>query len=322
MSKQNVTAKDIMQCPECKDQTQVLIDHAQGLILCRNCGLVLETSCIDDSQEWRSFSDSATDGKADRNRVGGIVNDFLPGQSSGTSIAVGNSRLSRTQFLAMNDQSTERTLSKAHSILRDIMRALGLPDSIYSRCCETIKFMDDTGLLKNRTNSAWMLAVVYLSCRQEKAGRPISELIRAAPTVKESEVARNYWRLDKLLAGTSVRSGMPAAGDTGVDNSIVRYCSRLGLQAAEKAADHVAKQASRYGITGSRNPGVVAAATIFLVAHLLDLPNKPSMEAVSDVAQVKPAAVRQVYMTIRAPIDRLLPPNFKAVLVGGIDALP
>lgn len=322
MSKNNIMAKDILQCPDCRDRTQILIDHSQGLVLCRNCGLVLETSCIDDSQEWRSFSDSATDGKSDRNRVGGITNDMFPNQASGTTMAAGNSRLSRTQFLAMSDQSTDRTLSKAHSVLRDIMKALGLPDNIYGRCCETIKFMDDQGLLRNRTNSAWMLAVVYMSCRQEKAGRPIAELIRAAPTVKEAEVAKNYWRLDKLLAGTAVRSGTVPPADAGVDNSIVRYCSRLGLQAAERAAEHVAKQASRYGITGSRNPGVVAAAAIYMVSHLLNLSNKPSLESVSEVAQMKPATVKQVYLTLRQPAARLLPPNFKIALPEGLDGLP
>lgn len=321
MSKSNIMARDILQCVDCRDQTQILIDYSQGVVLCRNCGLVLESSCIDDSQEWRNFSDSAGDAKADRNRVGAISNDLLLEQATGTSIAAGNSRLSRTQFLAMAGQSQDRSIGKAHMILRDIMRALGLPDNVYGRSCEIVKYLESIEQLRNRTNYAWLLAVVYMACRQERAGRTINELVRAQPTVKEADVARNYWKLDKLLAGTSVREASSAT-PVGSDNFIIRYCSRLGLNAAERAAEHVAVQASRYGLTGGRSPSVVAAAAIFVVSHLLDLPNKPTMEAVAEVAQVKLPSFKQAYSILRQPIERLLPTQFQVVLHGGVSSLP
>ena len=314
-------ARDILQCPECRDQTQILMDYSQGVILCRNCGLVLETSCIDDSQEWRNFSDSAGDAKSDRNRVGAISSDPFFDNSGGTSIAPGGSRLNRTQFFAIGNEGTDRVLSKAHSVLRDIMKALGLADNVYGRSCEIIKFLDSSDQLRNRTSYAWILAVVYLACRQERAGRTINDLVRAQPTVKESEVARYYWKLDKLLAGSSVRE-KPNDISVSADAYIVRYCSRLGLTATEKAAEHVAIQASRYGITGGRSPGIVAAAAIFAVAHLLDLPNKPTLDAVADVAQVRIQALKQTYQAIRQPIDRLLPAHFQIKLRGGADSLP
>lgn len=321
MSKQNVMAKDILQCPDCREETQILIDYAQGVIICRSCGIVLETSCIDDSQEWRNFSDSAVDSKSDLNRVGGISRDLLSENCSGTSIAAGSSRLNRIQFLAMASQSVDRTLNKAHTILRDVMKALGLADNIYGRSCETIKLLDSLGQLRNRANYPWILAIVYLACRQERAGRTISELIRAQPTVKEAEVARNYWKLEKLLTSADVRSSITPA-PAGADNYIIRYCSKLGLHATEKAAEHISMQASRFGLTGSKSPNVVAAAAIFIVAYLLNLQNKPSLETLAEVAQVKPATLKQAYAAIRQPIERLLPVDFKTVLPGGVSQLP
>jgi len=160
-----------------------------------------------------------------------------------------------------------------------------------------------------------------MACRQERAGRTIIELVRAQPTVKEAEVARNYWKLDKLLAGTAVRDSATST-QAASDNYIVRYCSRLGVTSTEKAAEHVAMQASRFGLTGGRSPNVIAAAAIFLISQLLDLPNKPTLEAVSDVAQVRTASLKQAYMSIRQPIDRLLPANFQAKLAGGVNSLP
>ena len=319
MSKQNVMARDILQCPDCKEKTQVVVDYSQGSVICRNCGLVLESSCIDDSQEWRSFSDSAGDSKPDRNRVGDIISDYGPQRLQGTSIAAGGSRLSRTQFLAMSE-GTDKTLSKAHSGIRDIMRALALPDNIYARCFDILKYMDDNELLRNRTSSSWMLAVVDMACRQERAGRQISELVRAAPTVKESEVARNYWRLDKLLAAAPVRASYGMS--RGEDNFVVRYCNRLSVQSVESLADLITQQASRFGITGSRNPGVSAGVAVFIASHLLNHPKKPSLEDIARITDTKINAIKTAYHALRQPIDRLLPVDTRNQFADAIQALP
>ena len=321
MSKQNVMANNILECPICRDLTDVVTDYSQGAVICRNCGLVLETSCIDDSQEWRNFGDSSSNAKADRDRVGAITRDLISGQVSGTSIAVGNGRLGRIQFMAMNDQSVDRTIGKAHNMVKDIMRAIPLSDAVYSRSCELLKFMDDSGKLRNRTSQAWILAIIYMACRQERAGRTIAELVRAAPVVKEAEVARNYWRLDKIIAGSTIRQSTASNGaDT--DTFVIRYCSRLGVQAAEKAAEYVAIQASRFGLAGTRTPNVLAAVSVFVVAQLLDLPNKPSLETMADVSQARLSVISQVYVSIRQPIIRLLPPEFEIKKIGGAGSLP
>lgn len=322
MSKQNIMARDILQCKDCKDETQILMDYSQGMILCRNCGLVLETSCIDDSQEWRNFSDSMGDTKSDRNRVGGVSHDVLHDQIVGTSIAPGSSRLIRTQFLAMASESVDRTLNKAHAVLRDVMKALGLSDNIYGRCCEIIKYLDNIDQLRNRTNYSWILAVVYMACRQERAGRTITELVRAQPTVKDAEVARNYWKLDKLLAGTSVRDGVGASSSVASDNYIVRYCSKLGLNQAERIAEHISIQANRFGLSSRRSPNLIAAASIYLVAHLLNLSNKPTLESVAEAAQVKSNALKTAYAALRQPIERILPTGLTFDIGEAVNRLP
>ena len=151
-------------------------------------------------------------------------------------------------------------------------------------------------------------------------GNPV--IVKAHPTVKEAEVARNYWKLDKLLAGTKVRDGGQVGQGTSSDNFITRYCSRLGLPTVVSAAEHVASQASRYGLAGGRSPNVVATAAIYIVAHLLQVGNLPTMDEIAEVAQVRVSAVKQAYQAIRQPIDRLLPQDFQVRLSGGIQSLP
>jgi len=310
---------DILQCPDCREQTQILVDERQGVVICRSCGLVLQNECIDESQEWRSFSDSAGDMKSDRNRVGGITNDFFHDQGGGTSIARGDNRLQRTQYIVDSSHNVDRALSKAHGILKDIMSAIGLPDNVFYRCCEIIKHLDTAGNLKSKVNYPWMLAVVYMACRQEKAGRTVKDLLAADPTTQDKEVARNYWKLDKLLSDNSIREG---SQNQGADAFMARYGSRLGLVICEAAAEHIALQASKYNMTGSKNPAIVAAAALYLVAHSMDLKNKPSMEIVAEVAQLKPHALRNCYLTLRQHVARFAPADFAPALPGGFSALP
>ena len=300
---------DLLECPECREDTQILIDDRQGVVICRSCGLVLQNETIDESQEWRSFSDGAE--KNDRNRVGGVGNEFLHNQASGTSIGFGNTSLQRSQMMVGSADSVDRALMKGHSILRDIMLALALPDNVFFRCCEIIKHLDLAGHLKNKVNYAWMLAVVYMACRQEKAGRTIKDLVAADPTTKDKDIARNYWKLDKLLADSSIREG---AQSQGADSFMARYGSRLGLVQCESVAEHIAMEASRFNMTGSRNPAIVAAAAIYLVAHATDCKSKPTIESLADVTQLKIHALRNCYLTLRQHVARFIPTDFKPAI--------
>jgi transcription initiation factor TFIIB len=62
-------------CPECKKATEMVVDHAAGDMVCRECGLVLEARSIDESSEWRTFANESADN--DPVRVGGPSNPLL-----------------------------------------------------------------------------------------------------------------------------------------------------------------------------------------------------------------------------------------------------
>jgi transcription initiation factor TFIIB len=56
----------------------------------QECGLVLESHAIEETSEWRSFSDSDKANRSDPNRVGGPSNPLLNSGGLGTSVAKGN----------------------------------------------------------------------------------------------------------------------------------------------------------------------------------------------------------------------------------------
>ncbi|KAF6149610.1 hypothetical protein GIB67_011219 [Kingdonia uniflora] len=75
-------------CTECKRNTEVVFDHSAGDRVYSECGLVLESHSIDETSEWRTFANEASDN--DPNRVGGPSNPLLNEGSLTTVILKAN----------------------------------------------------------------------------------------------------------------------------------------------------------------------------------------------------------------------------------------
>jgi transcription initiation factor TFIIB len=223
-------------------------------MICYNCGRVVEEKCIDDSREWRSFSDSGGSSGGDRNRVGAVSNDLLHGQGLGTSIGgFGSSGLARTHMITTGatDTASDRALSKCYTSLRNICESLEFPENILLRSCELVRNLDTASKLKNKTGEAWMITIVYAACRLEGAGRSVSELLPAAsPAVTEKDVAKKFWWLKKqgpeIIPVSTTADGGGGGGSTiGPDTYLPRFCGRLNVVKCERLAMHLAMEVRR-----------------------------------------------------------------------------
>ncbi|XVF09179.1 hypothetical protein REPUB_Repub07fG0069400 [Reevesia pubescens] len=83
-------------CPECKKLTEVVLDHSAGDTICSECGLVLEAHSVDETSEWRNFSNESADN--DPVRVGGPYNPLLSDGGLSTVISMPNG--GSTEFLS------------------------------------------------------------------------------------------------------------------------------------------------------------------------------------------------------------------------------
>ncbi|KAE8702552.1 Transcription initiation factor IIB [Hibiscus syriacus] len=75
-------------CSDCKRNTEVVFDHSAGDTVCSECGLMLESHSIDETSEWRTFTNESGDN--DPNRVGGPSNPLLADGGLSTVIAKPN----------------------------------------------------------------------------------------------------------------------------------------------------------------------------------------------------------------------------------------
>lgn len=66
-------------CPQCKSENSAIVDYKQGVIVCSQCGLILENNLIDEHNEERFFSKNCSSNgisNKDLSRTSGPINTF------------------------------------------------------------------------------------------------------------------------------------------------------------------------------------------------------------------------------------------------------
>lgn len=318
-------------CRECKKETKIIVDHSSGDLICTSCGLVLDERCLDEGQEWRNFMDEGCGG--DQNsRVRGDcsnVEDEFGGFHGTSMLGSGGVAQDLQRFQRLTNQTTAGQAPKADQRmkvcagkLREMANQLALSANIVQRCIDFIKEINKPPA---RPHPSWFLALVFLACREEKAGRTIRELACASASSigkreadLEKMIAKKVLELDKL-----VKLEVAHTLYVPPEELMTRFVNRLQLSHQLcKPAVHIVQESYKYKLAGKRDQGGVIASAIFIVAWLSNVLEKPTFLDVANIAKVSEGCVKACYEEIRPNIASLLPVGFKCHLAGGVDGLP
>ena len=134
---QQEAAKFSQICRNCAKPTAIIEDHSQGDLVCTECGLVLESRVVDESSEWRTFSDSDKGG-VDPNRTAGPTNRMLTNGGLGTSIGKNpdgtyNQTLTRLHNRGANP---DRALLQAFGRIGEMADHLGMTSVVKDGACD------------------------------------------------------------------------------------------------------------------------------------------------------------------------------------------
>lgn len=335
-------------CPECAPRdTKVVLDHSSGDLVCTACGLVLEESCIDEGQEWRSFAQEGIDmgarvdardrGADSANQVDASSGKMrLTTMSGTTAMAQDLIRAQRQAEHRVKDtvidaeREAARTLGNAESKVRVVTSRLTLNEIVVSRCMELIETLQRKDKVLIQQQMTWYIAIVYLACREEGATRTFRELTACfadewgkSEANFEKTIRRNVAKLQKDLASKlkkAVNSYISPA------ELMHRFVSRLQLHPEVSIpAVAIAERARQFDVVRPKNEReqcAIVASAIFIVSWLLDVAEKPRLVDVSIIAKVSEGVVQEAYNKIRPHTAMLLPEAFKVRLQGGVDNLP
>lgn len=152
-------------CDECKS-TEVRINHVEGNIACTNCGLVLQSSIIDDAPEWRNFSSESGSG-ANSNRVGASWNTALTNYGIDTQVkGKGQNSTDIQKWSDRNSLTTkDKQIIKGQKLIRELKTSLNLKDALVSKAEELLKKVEDDGSLRGKSVNAKVAAIIFVASR-------------------------------------------------------------------------------------------------------------------------------------------------------------
>jgi len=268
-------------CPECETSNTVE-DASSGDLICRDCGLCFG-KLVDDTAEWRSFSEDSSD-KPDANRAGNGGNSLLSCGGLTTSIGSrgysGGQRSRLEQMQASNAMSSsDRHLLEAFGTIKRMGQSMQLSQVITDCANETYRDIDSTKQLKGRASPGIVAACIYIACRRENQSRTFKE-IQAESIASKKEIGKCFKLAMKALQSVNSKVLTARGGDAGALGAggaaqyMQRFCSRLELDAkvayaAEQVANRVKQNAEASGPlrnTTGKSPDTVAAAIIYLVS--------------------------------------------------------
>lgn len=153
-----------MRCKECKTDDYIRHCYGEGVIVCTNCGEVKQQSFVDQSAEWRNFSDGNQSG-VDVRRGGGVVNPFLQQNGLGT-MSVGGNSARYSEFEKIMISAQDRSYNLAQQNIKDWAHTLKLPTIIANKSMEYYEKIQTTKALAGKKNvNALLSAILFMAAR-------------------------------------------------------------------------------------------------------------------------------------------------------------
>lgn len=221
-------------CRECRDDPPWLVeDHASGDMVCGECGLVLQERSIDQSSEWRTFSND-DQGNDDPSRVGDGPNSLLNGAQLNTNIAFGDGGMRSNDLYRANNKSNvdkgNKQLLQAYKQIGALCEGWQLTPSVVDTAKHLYKDADESRLFKGKSQEALIAGCVFLACRRNNVPRSFREVMELTK-VSKKEIGRTFKLLENfLMKREKVREGQTSMLAGGESSSLFRSLSLAEIQ--------------------------------------------------------------------------------------------
>ena len=297
-------------CSTCNNDQTSVTDLESGEIICRNCGMVMLDNIQETRPEWRSFTNS-DDANNTRSRTGmptslarhdkglatiiGRTNKDASGQVLDAAMRTTMERLRTWDFRTQAHTSTDRNLRQAFSELDRLKDKLGLTDSVIEKTAYIYRKAQERGLVRGRSISAILAAVIYIACREMGFPRILKD-ITAISNIKHRYVAQAY-RLLIIELDLKIPLLDPIKCIIRIANN-AKISEKTRRQAINIMHDIIKKE-----ISAGKDPMGLAAAVVYLSCLKTD--EKKIQRYIADAAGVTEVTLRNRYKNIISQLDSI-----------------
>lgn len=302
---ETLNKKYILLCTEC-GSSGVHRDITTGEFVCKECGIVLHSTCIDRGAEWRVFTLLDME---KRSRVGLGETWRINDKGLSTNIGWNNrdakgrnlspesaSRLHRLRRLQRRNQfsgSVNRSLSYALVEMNNLSESLNLPETVIETASLLYRSAFSANLIYGRKIQSIVAACVYMACRQCEVLRTIGD-IATISNLGKKELSRSYRFLVRAL-GSKVPKSDPRTHVSKIVNSL----DMTGE--VERVASELVDYAFKLKLTGGRGPSSIAAASVYVGSVLVG--ESRTQSEIAEKAQVTRVTIRTRYKELLKYLD-------------------
>ncbi|MEF8879929.1 MAG: transcription initiation factor IIB [Candidatus Thermoplasmatota archaeon] len=297
--------EEILKCPKC-GSTHLTRDYSRAEVVCKKCGLVIDSEIIDHGPEWRAFNQEQRDKKT---RTGSPMTYRRHDKGLSTTIswqnrdAYGRSipprnraqlfRLRKWHNRTRVSDGIERNLILALSNLDRMSSGLNLPRNVRETAAMIYRKAARNKLIRGRSIEGIAAAVLYAACRQCNVPRTLEEISRVSE-IKKKQIGRNYRDISRRLELKLL--------PTTPQDYVSRFCSKLKLSndVVIKTVE-ILKKATKKELTSGRGPTGMAAAAIYIATILCG--ERRTQREVAEVAGVTEVTIRNRYKELAEKLD-------------------
>lgn len=297
----------IERCCECGN-SGLLYDEPRGEIICKNCGLVVQSKICSHEPEWRAytaeeeriksraaFPTSSLDKSIPETVLGGKHRDSY-GKTLNKSTQTKYNRLSQVDERIQNN--TIRNFKSAILELKRIKSHLNLSNDLTETAGFLYRLALDKKLIKGRSVIGMVSAALYLACRKKKVPLTIKDIAEVTD-ISNKDLGRSV-RVFLRYINISDISPDPVI-------LIDRLGEKLGLTMyTRQVAIEILRKAEEKRITIGKTPMTLAASTIFIAT--VRTGERRTQQQVAEISRTTPVTIRN---RVRELVKVLEIDNFK-----------
>jgi transcription initiation factor TFIIB len=291
-------SQDNLECQNCKGES-VVFDHGTGEKICSGCGIVLSVEreyidpLLDTNTNLSNMNLGTPSSLAHHDKNLSTMISYSNVDADGVAISVHQrsaiQRMRRWNKISNNNRSYHRNLKNAFAILIRIKDKLSLSETIIEKSAYYYRKILDQNLIKGRSIKGFVVACVYVSCREMNVPRTIEEIAEISNTDKI--FAGKCYRL--LVRELKVR--LPSIDST---SHLGRIANNAGI--SERTLRHAIQMMSQIKddpISFGKDPCAVAVAVLY--GACLDKGEKMSQSRISLAGNVSVVTLRKRFLDIK-----------------------
>lgn len=294
----NTVNEENLECNDCKNES-VVYDHGTGEKICSGCGIVLGLEreyvdpLLDTNTNLGNMNVGTPSSLAHHDKNLSTMISYSNVDADGVAIRIDQrsaiQRMRRWNKISNNNRSYHRNLKNAFAVLIRIKDKLSLSNTIVEKSAYYYRKILDQNLIKGRSIKGFVVACVYVSCREMNVPRTIEEVADIANADKI--FAGKCYRL--LVRKLKIR--LPS-----IDSSshLARIANNAGI--SERTFRHAIQMMSKIKddpVSFGKDPCAIAVAVLY--GACLEKGEKTSQSRISLAGNVSVVTLRKRFLDIK-----------------------